>query len=128
MAWIYRAKSGSLMFSKVKPNKIYVYKFINNQLHAPGELMFTSSKPSNSVIKVYINEYQFRNNKYTNPCFNLYDEIQHEVVKKISKEECVYEGICDMGFSVEFKPETISALKSIVDLENLTIEDGLIEI
>ena len=33
-----------------------------------------------------------------------------------------------MGFPVEFKPETISALKSIVDLENLTIEDGLIEI
>lgn len=128
MAWIYRTKSGSLMFSKVKPNKIYVYKFINNQLHVPRESVFTSNKPSNAIIKVYINECEFRISKDTNLYFNLYDEIQHELVKKISKEECVYEGICDMGFSVEFKPETITALKSIVDLENLTVEDGLIEI
>lgn len=36
MAWIYRGKNGDLMFSKVKPKKVYIsglkiVKFIKNQ-------------------------------------------------------------------------------------------------
>lgn len=50
------------------------------------------------------------------------------VLRKVYKNECVFEGDYSMGFPVTFKPETIATLKSIVDLENLTIEDGLIEL
>ena len=36
--------------------------------------------------------------------------------------------MCIRDSPITFKSETITALKPIVDLENLTIEDGLIEI
>ena len=73
MAWIYRDKNGDLMFSKVKPEKVYIFRFKNCEIHKESESTWSP-------------------------------------------------------FPVTFKPETISALKPVVDLENLTIEDGLIEI
>lgn len=33
MAWIYRAKNGDLMFSKVKPRKEYMFRFRNDEIH-----------------------------------------------------------------------------------------------
>ena len=34
MAWIYRAQNGDLMFSKTKPEKVYRFKFRNDQFHS----------------------------------------------------------------------------------------------
>lgn len=124
MAWIYRNRAGNLMFSKVKPNKIYTYRFINNQVHSCETQFFTFNKSPDAIIEIQINGIYFRGDK----SFELYEPITNELVKLVSKEECVFEGTYDMGFPVTFKPETISALKSVIDLESLTIENGLIEI
>ena len=37
MAWIYRAQNGDLMFSKTKPEKVYRFKFRNDQFHSADE-------------------------------------------------------------------------------------------
>ena len=39
MAWIYRDKNGDLMFSKVKPEKVYIFRFKNCEIHKESEIM-----------------------------------------------------------------------------------------
>ena len=60
--------------------------------------------------------------------YEVWDYGDDNVLRKVYKNECVFEGDYSMGFPVTFKPETIATLKSIVDLENITLEDGLVEI
>lgn len=37
MAWIYRDKNGDLMFSKIKPEKVYIFRFKNYEIHKESE-------------------------------------------------------------------------------------------
>lgn len=123
MAWIYRDKSGALMFSKVKPEKVYIFRFKNCEIHNASESKYFTGDP-NYVFAVKISECYFKHPGY----YELKDFDGKEVLKKIYIKDAIFEGEYSMGFPVEFKPETIAALKPIVDLENFTIEDGLIEL
>lgn len=105
MAWVYKDKNGDLMFSKVKPEKVYIFRSKNYEIYKISESYFE-----------------------THGYYKVNDYGDDNVLRKVYKNECIFEGDYSMGFPVTFKPETITALKSIVDLENLTIEDGLIEI
>lgn len=50
MAWIYRAQNGDLMFSKTKPEKVYRFKFRNDQFHSDGrKLPLFASQSANPV-------------------------------------------------------------------------------
>lgn len=124
MAWIYRAKNGDLMFSKVKPRKEYIFRFRNDEIHPESSNVYYWFRDSDSIIEKRIDEDYFESPGH----YELLDAGDDNLLKKVYKEECVFEGDYSMGFPVTFKPETISALKPIVDLENLTIEDGLIEL
>lgn len=42
MAWIYRAQNGDLMFSKTKPEKVYRFKFRNDQFHSAIARIFST--------------------------------------------------------------------------------------
>lgn len=123
MAWIYRDKNGDLMFSKVKPEKVYIFRFKNYEIHKESESKYFIGD-RNYIFTVKILESYFQHPGY----YELKSFDGEEVLRKIYIQDVISEGDYTMGFPVEFKPETISALKPIVDLENLTIEDGLIEI
>lgn len=123
MAWIYKDKDGNLMFSKVKPEKIYIYRFKNREVHKKLESKYFTGDP-NYIFTIKILECYFQDPGY----YELKSFDGEEVLRKIYIQDTVFEGDYSMGFPVEFKPETISALKPIINLENLTIEDGLIEI
>lgn len=112
------------MFSNTKPIKRYAYVFKNYQIHPDDAEVYCSTKPPYEHIKVFFTEGSFNTSGY---CY-LYDEFEEFPLKRIYKSECTFENDYYMGFPVEFKSETIAALKPIVDLENLTVEDGLIEI
>lgn len=124
MAYIYRAKDGNLMFSKTKPEKIFNFTFKNNQIHPEGEERYDSTKTLWCNIKVSLREHSFNKQGY---CF-IENELGQRCSKPIHKSECVFEYDYTMGFPVTFRSETIAALKPIVDLSSLTVEDGLIEI
>jgi hypothetical protein len=124
MAWIYRDKNGDLMFSKVKPEKVYIFRFKNCEIHKESESTWSPFLDYNHIITARIPESYFETPGY----YEVNDYGDDNVLRKVYKNECVFEGDYSMGFPVKFKPETISALKPVVDLENLTIEDGLIEI
>lgn len=112
------------MFSKVKPDKLYVFRFRNDEVYSESSNLYYSFKEPNYVIEILIPESYFINPGY----YELFDFSDSFLLKKVYKEECVFEGDYSMGFPIKLNPETISALKSVVDLENLTVEDGLIEI
>ena len=112
------------MLSKVKPTKIYIFRFRNDEIHPESSDLYYWFRNSDSIIEKRIDERCFESPGY----YELFDAGDDNLLKKVYKEECVFEGDYSMGFPVEFKLETITALKSIVDLENLTMEDGLIEI
>lgn len=124
MAWIYKDKNGELIFSKVKPEKVYIFRFKNCEIHKEPENRYNPYLGCNEIVTQYIPENYFNISGY----YELSDFGCDNVLKRIYKNECVFEGDYSIGFPVTFKSETISALKPIVDLENLTIEDGLIEI
>lgn len=112
------------MFSKAKPRKEYIFRFRNDEIHPESSDVYYWLRDSDSIIERRIDEDYFESPGY----YELLDAGDDNLLKKVYKEECVFEGDYSMGFPVTFKPETISALKPIVDLENLTIEDGLIEL
>lgn len=124
MAWIYKDKNGDLMFSKVKPEKVYIFRFKNCEIHKESESKWSPFLDYNHIITVRIPEGYFETPGY----YEVWDYGDDNVLRKVYKNECVFEGDYSMGFPVTFKPETIATLKSIVDLENITIEDGLVEI
>lgn len=123
MAWIYRDKNGNLMFSKVKPEKVYIFRFKNCEIHKESESKYFIGD-RNYIFTVKILESYFQYPEY----YELKSFNGEEVLRKIYIQNVVFKGDYSIGFPITFKPETISALKPIVDLENLTIEDGLIEI
>lgn len=108
------------MFSKVKPEKVYIFRFKNCEIHKESESTWSQFLDYNHIIP----ESYFETPGY----YEVNDYGDDNVLRKVYKNECVFEGDYSMGFPVTFKPETISALKPVIDLENLTIEDGLIEI
>ena len=122
MAWIYRAQNGDLMFSKTKPEKVYRFKFRNDQFHSDD--VYCKQLSPEHIISISVYESQFESSEEQ----RLYSLEGGELLTKFSKKDCVFDYEYSTGFPVTFKPETISALKPVVDLENLTIEDGLIEI
>lgn len=112
------------MFSKVKPEKVYIFRFKNCEIHKESESTWSPFLDYNHIITARIPESYFETPGY----YEVNDYGDDNVLRKVYKNECVFEGDYSMGFPATFKPETIATLKSIVDLENLTIEDGLIEI
>lgn len=125
MAWIYRAKNGDLMFSKTKPEKVYRFYFRNNEFYEDGEGKWNPFVASNKIITIDMTEDCFD----SSGTFKMIDyKRDPEIIKVIHIDECVFEGDYNMGFPITLKPETVAALKSIVDLNLLTVEDGLIEI
>lgn len=59
---------------------------------------------------------------------NLYSLEDGELLTKFSKKDCVFDYEYSTGFPVTFKPETVVALKSVIDLDTIIVENGLIEI
>ena len=112
------------MFSKVKPEKVYIFRFKNCEIHKESESTWSPFLVYNHIITARIPESYFETPGY----YEVNDYGDDNVLRNVYENECVFEGDYSMGFPVTFKPETIATLKSIVDLENLTIEDGLIEI
>lgn len=112
------------MLSKVKPKKIYIFRFKNCEIHPENLSLYYYFKDPFSIIEKGIDESYFESTGY----YELLDAGDDFMLKKVYKDECTFEGDYSMGFPIKFKHETIIALKPIVDLENLTIEDGLIEI
>lgn len=124
MVWIYKNKDGYLIFSKSKPEKLYIFRFRNDEIHSESSDLYYFFREPDYVIEKQIHESYFDNQGY----YELFDSRNDYLLKKVYKEDCVFEGDYSMGLSIKLKPKTIATLKSIVDLENLTIEDGLIEI
>lgn len=123
MAWIYKHKNGELMLSKTKPSKVYIFRFRNDEIYEEPKLYYWF-RDTDSIIERRITEEYFESPGY----YELFDSGDDYLVKKIYIEDCVFEGDYSAGFPITFKSETMSALKTVVDLENLTIENGLIEI
>lgn len=124
MAWIYRNKNGDLMFSKTKPQKIYTYRFKNSDVHPSFTDRYDPDLKLNDIVTIKIAESNF----WDDGLYNLYNCTGIMVLKQIYKKDCTFENEYSTGFPVTFKPETIAALKPIVDLENLTMKDGIVEI
>ena len=49
-------------------------------------------------------------------------------LRSFLKKDCVFDYEYSTGFPVTFKPETVVALKSVIDLDTIIVENGLIEI
>lgn len=111
------------MFSKTKPEIVYTYTFKNKDHHKPGEKLYAFWRDPEEEFVRYIDESYFTTTGY----YELLDNGDDMVLERITKNQCKVHGYIS-GFPVIFKPETIAALKSIVDIENLTFEDGLVEI
>lgn len=60
MAWIYRAQNGDLMFSKTKPEKVYRFKFRNDQFHSDDEDVYCKQlSPEHIEVLWYPHEWLF---------------------------------------------------------------------
>ena len=54
MAWIYRAQNGDLMFSKTKPEKVYRFKFRNDQFHSDDEDVYCKQLSPEHIISISV--------------------------------------------------------------------------
>lgn len=124
MAWIYRAQNGDLMFSKTKPEKVYRFKFRNDQFHSDNEDVYCKQLSPEHIISISVYESQFESSEEQ----RLYSLEGGELLTKFSKKDCVFDYEYSTGFPVTFKPETVVALKSVIDLDTIIVENGLIEI
>ena len=64
MAWIYRDKNGDLMFSKVKPEKVYIFRFKNCEIHKESESTWSPFLDYNHIITARIPESYFETPGY----------------------------------------------------------------
>lgn len=60
MAWIYRAQNGDLMFSKTKPEKVYRFKFRNDQFHSD---VYCKQLSPEHIISISVYESQFESSE-----------------------------------------------------------------
>ena len=112
------------MFSKTKPEKVYRFKFRNDQFHSDDEDVYCKQLSPEHIISISVYESQFESSEEQ----RLYSLEGGELLTKFSKKDCVFDYEYSTGVPVTFKPETVVALKSVIDLDTIIVENGLIEI